>query len=70
MRRKGQRKAEPDENDADILDRVIGKQALQIVLHQCVQHAHDGGDAAEREHQHAPPPGWRPSRSNTMRTKP
>ena len=58
-----------DEDDADILDRVIGEQALQIVLHQRVEHAHDAGDAGERQHQHAPPPFRVPSRSNTMRTK-
>ena len=34
VRLEGQRQAEPDEDDADILDRVIGEQALEIVLHQ------------------------------------
>ena len=52
----GERKPEPDEDDADILDRVIGEQPLQIVLHQRVEHAHDAGDAGERQHHHAPPP--------------
>src|SRR5262245_22080553 len=29
-----QSKAEADEDDADVLDRVVGKKALQIMLHQ------------------------------------
>ena len=64
-----ERKPEADEDDADILDRVIGEQALQIVLHQRVEHADDAGDAAEHKHHHAPPPGGSPERSNTMRMK-
>ena len=55
-----QREAEADEDDADILDRVIGEQPLQIMLHQRVEHAHDAGDAGKRQHQHAPPPFGRP----------
>jgi hypothetical protein len=42
---KSKREPEADEDDADILHRVIGKQPLQIVLHQRVEHAHDAGDA-------------------------
>ena len=38
LERQGQ--AEADEDDADVLDRVVGEQALQVVLHQRVQHAH------------------------------
>ena len=52
----GQRQAEADEDDADVLDRVIGEQALQIVLHQRIQHAEHGGDAADRQHHGAGPP--------------
>ena len=37
---KREREAEADEDDADVLDRVIGEQPLQIVLHQRVEHAH------------------------------
>ena len=71
VRLEREREPKPDEDDADILHRVIGEQALEIVLHQRIEHAHDAGDAGEREHDHAPPPGRRsPSRSNTMRTKP
>ena len=55
----GERQAEADEDDADVLDRVIGEQALQIVLHQRVEHAEHGGDAAEHQHDHARPPGRR-----------
>jgi len=57
VRLEGERKAHPDENDADVLDRVIGKQPLEVVLHQRIEHAHHRGDAGEREHHHAPPPG-------------
>ncbi len=53
-----QRKAEPDEDDPDILHRVIGQQPLEIVLHQRVEHAEHGRDAAEREHD----AGWATSR--------
>ena len=54
-----ERKAEPDEDDPDVLHRVVREQPLEVVLHERVEHAHDGGDAAEREHHHAPPPGGR-----------
>jgi len=29
----GKRKAKPDVDDADVLDRVIGKEALEVMLH-------------------------------------
>ena len=51
---KRQRQPEADEDDADVLDRVIGEQALEIVLHQRMQHAENGGDAAEEENHCAP----------------
>ena len=54
-----EREPEADEDDPDILDRVIGEQPLEVMLHQRVEHAHHCGRAAEREHQHAPPPGGR-----------
>ena len=57
VRLERQRQPEPDEDDADILHGVIGEQPFEVVLHQRVEHAHHGGDAAEREHDHAPPPG-------------
>ena len=36
---KDHRQPQPHQDDADVLDRVIGEQALQIVLHNGVQHA-------------------------------
>ena len=55
----GQRKAEADEDDADIFDRAVGEQALEILFHHGVEDPHDGGDAAEEEHDHARRPGRR-----------
>ena len=40
VRLEGERETEADEDDADVLDRVIGEQALEIVLHQRIEHAH------------------------------
>ena len=40
VRLEGERKAETDEDDADVLDRMIGEQPLEIVLHERVKHAH------------------------------
>ena len=54
------RKPEADVNDADVLDRVVGEQTLEVVLHQRVEDAHHRGGAAERQHHAAPPPGGRP----------
>ena len=51
-----QRQAEADEDDADVLHRVVGEQALQVMLHQRVEHAEHGGDAAQHQHDHAGPP--------------
>src|SRR4029079_17715365 len=59
MRLECERKAEANKNDADIFNRVIGEQPLQIVLHQGIEHAHHRGDTAYREHEHAPPPDRR-----------
>jgi hypothetical protein len=59
IRLEGQREAEPDEDDADILDRVIGEQAFQVMLHQRVKDAHHRGDAAQHQHDHAGPPARR-----------
>ena len=60
-----ERKAEPDEDDADVLHRVIGEQPLEIVLHERVEHAHDRRHAGEREHDDAPPPGRARRRGRT-----
>ena len=51
------RQAQTDEDDADVLDRVIGEQPLQIVFHQRIQHAHHRGQPADGEHDDACPPG-------------
>ena len=56
VRRKGEREAEADEDDADILDGVVGEQPLEVVLHQGAQHAEHTGDAGNRDHDDAPPP--------------
>ena len=71
MRLEGEREAEADEDDADILNRVIGEQPLEVVLHQRVEHAHHCGHAAEGEHEHAPPPGGRrrPGRRRCARSR-
>ncbi len=55
----GKRQTKPDENDPDILDRRIGEQLFQIVLHQCEQSAKYGRDAAEDQDQRPPPPAGR-----------
>src|SRR3974390_1129367 len=54
----GEAEAKSDEDDADILHRVIGEQPLEIMLHQGVEHAHHAGRAGKHEEEHAPPPGW------------
>ncbi len=56
VRLEGERKSEPNEDDADILHRMVGEQPFEIVLHERVEHAHHRGHAAEREHDQAPPP--------------
>ena len=54
---KDHRQTEPDQDDADILDRVIGQQALQVMLHQGIQHTHHRRDQPQRQHDRPPPPG-------------
>src|ERR1700733_12348831 len=85
IRLERQREAKPDIDNTDVLHRVVGEQALEIVLHQRIQHSHHRGDAADGTANPPPPPGvmpptastsipphkWAgPSRSNTMRLKP
>ena len=62
-----QRKAEANENDADILYRAVGEQALEVLFHHGVQNPHDGGDAAKEEHDHARRPGRRSQQSRIRR---
>ena len=59
VRRKGERETEPNEDDADILHRVVGEQALEVVLHQCAEHAERAGDPGKGDHDHTPPPRGR-----------
>ena len=56
VRLEGKRKAEADKDDPDILDGVIGEQALEIVLHQRVEDAQHASGAGEHKDEHAPPP--------------
>ena len=56
MSLEGERKPEPDEDNADVLHGVIGKQPLEVVLHQRVEHAHHGRHSGNCEHDDAPPP--------------
>ena len=68
---KGERQAEADEDDADILDRAVGEQPLEVVLHQRMEHAHDGGAAAESPARPCSTTNQVvPTRSKTMRMKP
>ena len=55
----GEREAQADEDDADVLDRAVGEQPLEVALHQGAEHAEHGADAADRQHHDAPPPGRR-----------
>src|SRR5437763_4510107 len=51
-----ERKPKSDEDDADIFNRMVGKKPFEIVLHKRIKHAHDGGDACNRQYDDAPPP--------------
>ncbi len=55
-----ERKPKPNKDDADVLDRVVRKQPLEVVLHQGVEHAEQGGAGPDREDRNAPPPAGRP----------
>jgi hypothetical protein len=48
--------ASANKDNADVFDRVIGEQALEIVLHQGIQHSERRGCTAEQQHHHALPP--------------
>jgi len=56
IRFEGQREPQPDEDDADVLHRVVGQQPLEIVLHQGMQDTEHGRHPAQQNHQGAPPP--------------
>ena len=70
VRLEGERKAEPDEDDADILDRAVGEEPLQVALQHGVEHADHRGRAAEHQHGTLHHHCGAPSRSKTTRTKP
>ena len=50
------RQSQADENNADIFHGMISQQPLEIMLHQRIEHAHEGGDAADGQHGHPPLP--------------
>ena len=52
----GDGEADADQDEADVLDRRIGEQALHVALHRGKDHAVERGREAEREDHHAPPP--------------
>ena len=55
QRQPGHARANAEQNDADILQRVVRQKTLDIVLHQRVQAADEGGDHARNQQHHAPP---------------
>ena len=52
---KHQRRAEPNQDDADVLDAMVGQQALQIVFHQRIEDAYQRRDDTGREHHSSRP---------------
>ena len=69
-----QRRANAHQDDPDILDAVIGEQALEVVLHERIEHAQDRGRAC-RSRARSPPtsseacPGSRSSRGSGRRCR-
>ena len=55
-----QSRAQAHENDPDILDAVVRQEPFEIVLHQGIQDAENGGDDSDDEHQQSGP-GWHAS---------
>ena len=53
---KHQGQPQANEDDPEILDRGIGQETLEIILHQGIEHAHDGRHAADCQHADAPLP--------------
>ena len=47
--------ADAEEDDPDVLDRVIGQESLEIVFHERVQHAQQRGDGSRGQDDGAPP---------------
>ena len=50
-----QRRAEAHQNDADVLDAVVGQQPLEVVLHQRIEDAQQPGNHTDHQHHHAGP---------------
>ena len=53
------RHAQAEQDDADVLHRVIREQPFQVVLHQGVEHAEERGAGADQEHREPPLPAQR-----------
>src|SRR6516164_11140582 len=54
-----QSEPEPDADDADVLDAVVGEQALDVVLTDREGYSQHARSDAEPEHHAAPPHRWR-----------
>ena len=54
-----QRESHADQQQADVLDRRVGEQALHVGLHGAEDHAEQRGRQSEHDRQHAPPPQLR-----------
>ena len=54
-RHAGDERPEAEQDNADIFQGVVRQQALNIVLHQGVQSADEGGDHPQHQQHHAPP---------------
>ena len=52
---KHESRAHAEENDPHVLDRVIGEQPLQVVLHQRVEHTEQRRNGPQAQHDPAPP---------------
>ena len=55
QRPENHRRAKPNQDDPDVLDAVVRQQALQIVLHQRIQHAQQRRQHARSQDQDSRP---------------
>ena len=62
------RRAEAERDDADVLDRVEGEQALEVVLHERVEHAAQRRQQPQPEH-HEARPQREPGAAHSKRTR-
>ena len=51
----GHASAQPQQNNADVFQRVVRQQALDIVFHQRIQTANKCGDHAQHQQRNTPP---------------